>query len=60
MLLKLDAKGGLTWTNPIKGESYNYGRAFYFKERRTYYTAANQDLKQQYLVVNEKEEQQYL
>jgi hypothetical protein len=54
MLLKLDAKGALSWVNPVEGESYNYGRAFYFNDRRTYYTTSNQELKQQYLVVNEK------
>lgn len=53
MLLKLDAKGVLTWANPIEGESYSFGRSFYFNDRRTYYMAANQELKQQYLVINE-------
>jgi hypothetical protein len=58
LLMKMDQKGSLSWTNPIKGENYGYVRANYplgMVGRRTYHIAMNHDQKQQFLVVNEKE-----
>lgn len=58
ILFKLDNKGKLSYSSPIEGESFRYGRANLSTDllgSRSYYPARNQDQKQQYLIISEKE-----